>query len=151
MVLRIRLQRQGQKKLPIYSIVCANARTGRNTQPIERLGTYNPIPTREGIKHIEINPERVHYWIGVGAQPSETAARVLEKADLWVRPPKPERQKHHIFNDLRVDLAACTPPTSPLQQALAATGLPAARRVGPRRGTKTIRAGTPSAPSKASA
>ncbi|ORY79919.1 30S ribosomal protein S16, partial [Protomyces lactucae-debilis] len=86
MVLRIRLQRFGQKKVPFYHIVCCKARTGRQSKPLEKLGTYNPIP-KDGIKDVNINFERAKYWIGVGAQPSDTCAKLLEKADLLKRPP----------------------------------------------------------------
>ena len=79
MVLRIRLQRFGQKKAPFYHIVCTEARTARQSKPIELLGTYDPIPRDGGVKDITLNLDRTKYWIGVGAQPSETAARVLEK------------------------------------------------------------------------
>lgn len=78
MVLRIRLQRFGQKKAPFYHIVCTNARTARQSRPIEMLGTYDPIP-RDGVKDVALNMDRTKYWLGVGAQPSDTAARVLEK------------------------------------------------------------------------
>ena len=84
MVLKIRLQRFGQKKLPFYHIVCANARTARNSKPLERLGTYDPIP-KDGIKNIELNLDRTKYWLGVGAHPTDTVARLLEKVDLYKR------------------------------------------------------------------
>lgn len=87
MVLKIRLQRFGQKKLPFYHIVCINARTARNSKPLEKLGTYDPIP-KNGTKDITLNFERTKYWLGVGAQPTETAAKLLEKADLITRRPR---------------------------------------------------------------
>lgn len=87
MVLKIRLQRFGQKKLPFYHIVCINARTARNSKPLEKLGTYDPIP-KNGVKDITLNFERTKYWLGVGAQPTETAAKLLEKADLITCRPK---------------------------------------------------------------
>ena len=88
MVLKIRLQRFGQRNLPFYHIVCANARTARNSKPLEKLGTYNPIPTPSGEKDIVLNFHRTKYWLGVGAHPTETVARLLEKADLYTRKPK---------------------------------------------------------------
>lgn len=88
MVLKIRLQRFGQKKLPFYHIVCMQARSARNSKPLEKLGTYNPIP-KNGNKDITLDFERTKYWLGVGAQPTETAAKLLEKADLYKRKPKP--------------------------------------------------------------
>jgi ribosomal protein S16 len=85
MVLRIRLARFGRKHAPIYNIVVAHARTARNSRPLEVLGTYNPIPQapRPGDTHgrpwkdIKLDTSRARYWVGVGAQPSNTAWRLL--------------------------------------------------------------------------
>lgn len=87
MVLKIRLQRFGIKKVPFYHIVCMNARTARNARPLEKLGTYDPIP-KNGNKNIMLNFERTKYWLGVGAQPTDTAARLLAKANLIELKPK---------------------------------------------------------------
>lgn len=57
----------------------ANARTARDSQPIERLGTYDPIPDEQGNKIIEMDIPRVKYWLGVGAQPSEPVEKLLGK------------------------------------------------------------------------
>lgn len=92
MVLKIRLQRFGQKKLPFYHIVCINARTARNSKPLEKLGTYNPIP-KNGTKDITLNFERTKYWLGVGAHPTETTAKLLEKVNLFTTRPKTYKTK----------------------------------------------------------
>lgn len=89
MVVRIRLARHGRRNLPFYHIVVANARTGRNSKPIEKIGTYNPIPDGSGNKLINLNFERAKYWLTVGAQPSETVEKLLVKADLMPQAPKP--------------------------------------------------------------
>ncbi|GAA5799641.1 30S ribosomal protein S16 [Helicostylum pulchrum] len=89
MVVRIRLARHGRRNLPFYHIVVANARTGRNAKPIEKIGTYNPLPDDAGNKMINLNFERVKYWLTVGAQPSETVEKLLVKADLMPQAPKP--------------------------------------------------------------
>ncbi|CCG84233.1 protein of unknown function [Taphrina deformans PYCC 5710] len=104
MVLKIRLQRFGQKKLPFYHIVCMNARTARNSKPLEKLGTYDPIP-KNGNKDITLNFERTKYWLGVGAQPTETAARLLERADLIAVRPKP----WHKLREQEADKSSETP------------------------------------------
>jgi small subunit ribosomal protein S16 len=85
MVLRIRLSRFGKKHAPFYNIVLTHARTARNSRPLEVLGTYNPIPQppRPGDTHgrpwkdIKLDVSRARYWVGVGAQPSDTAWRLL--------------------------------------------------------------------------
>lgn len=85
MVLRIRLARFGKKHAPFYNIVLTHARTARNARPLEVLGTYNPVPQapRPGDTHgrawkdIRLDVSRARYWVGVGAQPSDTAWRLL--------------------------------------------------------------------------
>ncbi|KAI8987279.1 30S ribosomal protein S16 [Mycotypha africana] len=89
MVVRIRLARHGRRNLPYYHIVVANARTARNSKPLEKIGTYNPIPDSSGNKMINLNFERAKYWLTVGAQPSETVQSILVKAELMPAPPKP--------------------------------------------------------------
>jgi small subunit ribosomal protein S16 len=92
MVLRIRLSRFGKKHAPFYNIVLTHARTARNSRPLEVLGTYNPIPQppRPGDTHgrpwkdIKLDVSRARYWVGVGAQPSDTAWRLLSMVGLLV-------------------------------------------------------------------
>ncbi|KAI8365541.1 30S ribosomal protein S16 [Blakeslea trispora] len=89
MVVRIRLARHGRRNLPYYHIVIANARTGRNSKPIEKIGTYNPIPDETGSKLINLNFDRAKYWLTVGAQPTETVEKILVNAQLMPQGPKP--------------------------------------------------------------
>lgn len=86
MVLKIRLARFGKRHKPIYNIVVAQARTARNSLPLEVLGTYNPIPQppkhgdpvgSKPHKDIQLDLSRARYWLGVGAQPSEPMERLL--------------------------------------------------------------------------
>ncbi|CAN9444879.1 unnamed protein product [Alternaria alternata] len=90
MVLRIRLARFGKKHAPFYNIVVAHARTARNSRPLEVLGTYDPKPQppRPGDTHgrpwkdIKLDLSRARYWVGVGAQPSDTAWRLLSMVGI---------------------------------------------------------------------
>ncbi|KAJ4367818.1 37S ribosomal protein S16, mitochondrial [Didymella sp. IMI 355093] len=90
MVLRIRLSRFGKKHAPFYNIVLTHARTARNSRPLEVLGTYNPVPQppRPGDTHgrpwkdIKLDVSRARYWVGVGAQPSDTAWRLLSMVGI---------------------------------------------------------------------
>ncbi|KAI9814535.1 MAG: 37S ribosomal protein S16, mitochondrial [Thelocarpon impressellum] len=88
MVVKIRLARFGKRNAPFYNIVVAHARTARNSKPIEVLGTYDPIPKPppggEGtpFKDIRLDRVRAQYWLGVGAQPSEPAWRLLSMIGL---------------------------------------------------------------------
>ncbi|KAI8851609.1 ribosomal protein S16 domain-containing protein, partial [Chytridium lagenaria] len=89
MVVKIRLARWGARNHPFYGIVIANARAARDKKHLERVGTYNPIPDANGVKHIEMKWDRIKYWLGVGAQPSDRVAWLLAKAELM--PPTPKQ------------------------------------------------------------
>ncbi|KAL2918302.1 37S ribosomal protein S16, mitochondrial [Polyrhizophydium stewartii] len=89
MVVRIRLARWGAANNPFFGIVAANARAARDGKHLERLGTYNPVPDHQRTKHIELNVQRIKYWLSVGAQPSERVAWLLSKIDLV--PPTPKQ------------------------------------------------------------
>lgn len=90
MVLRLRLSRvstpSGAKRhSPFYNIVLAQDKTARDSKPMEVLGTYDPIPKlpvgaepgQKKQKDIKIDVSRAKYWLGVGAQPSDTVWRLL--------------------------------------------------------------------------
>ncbi|KAJ1977337.1 37S ribosomal protein S16, mitochondrial, partial [Dimargaris cristalligena] len=87
MVVRIRFAMHGSKRKPLFHIVAANCRTRRNSKPLEYLGKFSPLPDPTGTKQVELNLERAQYWLSVGAQPSDSARKLLEKAGLM--PPKP--------------------------------------------------------------
>ncbi|KAI4215370.1 MAG: hypothetical protein LQ351_002270 [Letrouitia transgressa] len=103
MVVRIRLARFGKRNRPFYNIVVAQVRSARNSKPMEVIekrrlkpqrkttGTYDPIPRApppcsadeaKPFKDIKIDSARAKYWIGVGAQPSEPAWRLLSMIGL---------------------------------------------------------------------
>ncbi len=75
-MLRIRLRRVGRKKQPSYRIVVAESTAPRDGKFVEVVGFYNP---RTQPETITVKEERVLYWLSVGAQPSESAARLLKK------------------------------------------------------------------------
>ncbi len=72
----IRLARGGAKKRPFYNIVVADSRCRRDGRFIERIGFYNPVAA-EHEENLRINRERLAYWQGVGAQVSDTVARLV--------------------------------------------------------------------------
>ena len=76
MAVKIRLARHGKKAQPFYHIVAADSRAPRDGKYIEKLGTYNPI-TKPAT--VDINFDRVLYWLQNGALPSDTAGSVLRK------------------------------------------------------------------------
>lgn len=74
MAVKLRLQRKGRKAAPFYHIVVADSRSPRDGKFIEKIGTYNPLTVPAAI---ELNRERASYWIGVGAQPTDTVNAIL--------------------------------------------------------------------------
>ncbi len=78
-MLRIRLRRHGKKKQPIYRIVVAESRAPRDGAFVETIGLYNPLTDPETV---EVNVERLHHWVGNGAQPSETVAKLLRRKGI---------------------------------------------------------------------
>lgn len=76
----IRLSRGGTNKRPFYRIVVADRRAARDGSYIERLGYFNPIAVG-GEKRLDLDRERVNYWIGTGAQPSERVVSLLRELD----------------------------------------------------------------------
>ncbi len=78
MAMKIRLARGGSKKRPFYSIVAADSRMPRDGRFIEKLGTYNPLLPKDSEERVKMNMERVEYWLGQGAQPTDRISRMLE-------------------------------------------------------------------------
>jgi len=74
MSVKIRLKRGGSKNTPVYRIVVADGRSPRDGKFIEELGTYHPF--NKGVNYT-LDLERAKYWLGVGAQPSDTVASFI--------------------------------------------------------------------------
>ena len=91
MSMKIRLARGGSKKRPFYRIVAADSRMPRDGRFIEKLGTYNPLLAKDSEERVKMDVERVQYWIGQGAQPTDRVARMLEAAGVK---DKTERNNH---------------------------------------------------------
>jgi len=82
MAVKIRLQRKGRKKAPIYHIVVADSRSPRDGKYIERLGQYNPLTIPATI---EINSDKAFEWLMNGAQPTDTVAAILKFKGIYYR------------------------------------------------------------------
>ena len=82
MSMKIRLARGGSKKRPHYAIVAADSRMPRDGRFLEKLGTYNPLLAKGSEDRITMDLERVTYWLGKGAQPTDRVARFLEAAGV---------------------------------------------------------------------
>jgi small subunit ribosomal protein S16 len=76
-MVKIRLKRIGAKNNAVYRIVVADSRSPRDGRFIEELGTYSPCQKGETVN---MNFERAQYWVGQGAQPTDTVASFLKKA-----------------------------------------------------------------------
>lgn len=74
----IRLTRGGQKKRPFYHVVATDSRNRRDGSYIERLGFFNPVATGQE-ERLKLDLERVQYWLGQGAQPSERVAGLIKQ------------------------------------------------------------------------
>lgn len=87
MSVKIRLARGGAKKRPFYSIVIADGRTPRDGRFIEKVGTYNPMVAKDHPDRVTLKTERIRYWLGQGAQPTDRVARFLGQAEIIPMPP----------------------------------------------------------------
>lgn len=85
MAVSIRLSRGGSKKRPYYRIVVADARSPRDGNFIERLGSYNPLLAKDDANRVVLNTERAQHWLSVGAQPTDRVARFLDAAGVRER------------------------------------------------------------------
>lgn len=82
MAVRIRLTRVGATKQPSYRFVVTDSRNARNGRSIETLGHYNP---RTDPIEINVDEAKAKHWLSVGAQPSDTVARLFRR--IGVLPP----------------------------------------------------------------
>ena len=78
-MLAIRLARVGKKKKPLYRIVVADKRRARGSAFVEVVGSYNPLKQPADI---QLKADRIQYWLGKGAQPSETVRSFLRRYKL---------------------------------------------------------------------
>lgn len=93
MAMKIRLARGGSKKRPFYRIVASDSRMPRDGRYIEKLGTYNPLLPKDSEDRVRMNMERVQYWLGEGAQPTDRVSRFLEAAGLVEKKTRSNPQK----------------------------------------------------------
>ena len=77
MSVKIRLKRMGMKKKPLYRVVVSDVRSPRDGRFIEEIGYYDPMTKPAEIK---VDNDRAKYWLGVGAQPTDTVRILLKKA-----------------------------------------------------------------------
>ncbi len=88
MAVKIRLKRMGKKFQPFYRVVVLDGRKRRDGRVIEEIGVYDPMQEPSLIR---IDSERAQYWLGVGAQPSDTVFNLLKITGIY-----------HAFKGLKV-------------------------------------------------
>lgn len=90
-MVRIRLKKVGRRHQPSFRVAAIERRRTRDSIVIEELGYYRPDHPLEA-QQVQLNADRIKYWLGVGAQPSDTVRRLLEKAEI-VPESTPRRKK----------------------------------------------------------
>jgi len=93
MAIAIRLSRGGAKKRPYYRVVVADSRAPRDGKYLEQVGTYNPVLPKDSEDRVKLIEDRVRYWLGVGAQPTDRVARFLDAAGILERAARNNPQK----------------------------------------------------------
>ncbi len=81
-MVKLRLAKQGRKKLPIYKIVAADSRNPRDGRFIEALGQYRP---KNETDKVQLNEDRIMYWLNVGAQPTDTMRSILSREGILLK------------------------------------------------------------------
>jgi small subunit ribosomal protein S16 len=95
MAVKIRLARGGTKKRPFYRVVVADERAPRDGRFIEKVGTYNPLLPRDSTERVQLKLDRIEYWLGKGAKPTDRVLRFLDQAGVLKREARlnPEKAK----------------------------------------------------------
>ncbi|CAI8221410.1 MAG: 30S ribosomal protein S16 [SAR116 cluster bacterium] len=120
MALKIRLARGGAKKRPFYRIVVAEASAPRDGRYVERVGTYNPMVPRDHDQRLVLKNERITYWLGQGAQPTERVQKMLASAGLTEAPVIREQPKKSAPGKKRAEREAAAAEAAAEAEAAAA-------------------------------
>ncbi|MFP4031873.1 MAG: 30S ribosomal protein S16 [Desulfococcaceae bacterium] len=83
MPVKMRLARHGAKKRPFYRVVVAHGESPRDGRFLEILGTYNPLVETD---QVQLNGDRVKYWMDQGAIPTDTVRSILKKNGFYATP-----------------------------------------------------------------
>ena len=120
MALKIRLARGGAKKRPFYRIVVAEASAPRDGRYVERVGTYNPMVPKDHDQRLVLKNERITYWLGLGAQPTERVQKMLASAGLTEAPVIREQPKKSAPGKKRAEREAAAAEAAAEAEAAAA-------------------------------
>jgi small subunit ribosomal protein S16 len=81
MAVKLRLMRMGRRHRPFFRLNAIESRNPRDGRILEKLGHYDPIE-KDPAKQIVLNKERIEYWIGLGAVPSDTVAELIARIGI---------------------------------------------------------------------
>lgn len=81
MAVKLRLKRLGRRHQSFYRLAAMDIRSPRDGRVIEELGWYDP-EAKDPEKQVSLNRERIEYWLGVGARPSETVQNLLKREGI---------------------------------------------------------------------
>ncbi|MHC4155239.1 MAG: 30S ribosomal protein S16, partial [Planctomycetota bacterium] len=81
MAVKIRLSRMGRRHRPFFRINAIDSRAPRDGQILEKLGHYDPIE-KDKTKQVVLKRDRIEYWLGQGAIPSDTVSQILVRAGI---------------------------------------------------------------------
>ena len=80
------MSRGGAKKRPVYKIVIADSRKPRDGRFIEKVGFFNPLLPKDKKERLNLDVDRIKYWLEKGAKPSDRIARFLGEANIIPKP-----------------------------------------------------------------
>ncbi len=92
MAVVIRLRRTGRTNLPCFRITATDSRFPRDGRSLETLGLYDPL-RKEGQVQVQLNKERVEYWLNQGAKASDSVASILRRQGIVVARPAKKRER----------------------------------------------------------
>jgi len=139
-MLKIRMSRGGAKKRPFYKIVIADSRRPRDGKFIEKVGFFNPLLPKDKKERLNLDTDRIKYWLSQGAQPSDRVARFLGQENIIpmpaqknnpikAKPKKKAQEKLKAAEEAKkaAEAAAAAPAveTAPAEEAPVAESAPA--------------------------
>ena len=104
-MVKLRFQRHGRTHAPFYRLVAVDSRFKRNGRFLENLGWFNPAPGH-GENDLDLNEDRIRYWLSVGAQPSGTVRDLLGHRDMLTAKQKAAWEADRKYAKLRVESAS---------------------------------------------
>ncbi len=135
-MLKIRMSRGGAKKRPFYKIVIADSRRPRDGKFIEKVGFFNPLLPKDKKERLNLDTDRIKYWLSQGAQPSDRVARFLGQENIIpmpaqknnpikAKPKKKAQEKLKAAEEAKKAAEAAAAPAPAAEEAPVAEAAPA--------------------------